>query len=181
MTFNRLECRMLALPQGSSVFRWQNCLNYGPIPNRLYVAFVAQESVYGVITRISTYFEGLNLQTLNFKLNGRDILVEPIRVNIVKNLVDGRLDIGASDARQGYLTLLEVLNQISDQSTVVRMILSRYMRGHFFYAVELGKCGEKVGGTGSLDIEATFNAAMTDLPACMLVFTEKTASAQISH
>ena len=180
LTFNRLECRMLAVPQGSSVFRWQNCLNSAPIPNRLYVAFVAQESIYGTITRISTYFESLNLYTLNFKLNGRDILVEPIKVTISKNVLDGRLNDDESDARQGYLTLLQVLNHISDQSDTVKMSLVRYMRGYFFYAVELGKCGQKIGGSGSLDIEATFNAALTDLPACMLVFTEKTASAQIS-
>jgi hypothetical protein len=90
------------------------------------------------------------------------------------------LDVGQSDVRQGYLTLINVLNQISDQTSTVKQSLYRYMRGYFMYAVELGKCGEKVGEVGSLDIEATFNAAMTDLPACMLVFTEKTASAQIS-
>ena len=178
ITFNRLDAKMMAIPQGSSVFRWLNCLNNGPLPNRLYVGFVAQESVYGNLARISTFFECLNMRSLNFKLNGRDLLVEPIRTHYVRD-ANGRISPANSDARQGYLSLIEVWNQISDQLSPVRLSYTNYYRGVLIYAIELSKCGEKtLGGGGALDVEVEFNNNLTDLPACMILFTEKTETAR---
>jgi hypothetical protein len=154
-------------------------LNNAPLPNRIYVGFVHQANIYGLITNISTFFDCLNLRTMEFKLNGRDLLVEPVAVTYAKANT-GEINIPESDGRQGYLSLLEILNQISDGTTMTRIGYHSYMRGYTLYGVELGKCGEKTGGIGTLDIEATFNDQLTDMPACMLVFTEKTASVQIA-
>ena len=152
LTFNRLNTYSIAVAQGSRIFRWLNCLNGAPMPNRLYVAFAAQESVQGTLTRGSTYFENLNLSSLNFKLNGRDLLVEPLLTSVTKT-AGGSTNVAASDLSRGYLSLLEVLNQIADQTTPLRLSYSSYVQGNTFFAVELGKCGSKVGSTGSLDLE----------------------------
>jgi len=180
ITFNRLECRMMAIARGSSVFRWLDCLNGAPLPNRIYIGFVAQAGIYGVITTNSTYFDCLNLRAINFKLNGRDLLVEPIRTTYVKDPATHDLQDDESDAREGYLSMIEIMNQVSDETGTVRMSYTDYLRGANVFGVELGKCGEKSGGVGTLDIEATFNDATTDIPACILLFTEKTATAQIA-
>ena len=164
---------------GSSVFRWLNCLNNAPLPNRVYVAFVAQESVYGRLTRTSSFFECLNMRSLNFKLNGRDLLVEPIRTSFSRDPANGNIQPGQSDARDGYLSLIEVWNQIADKTMPARFSYANYFRGFLVYALEMSKCGEKTGGVGgSLDVEVEFDQNLTDIPACMLVFTEKTEKAK---
>ena len=92
MTFNRLECRMMTIPSGSSAFTWLNCLSNATLPNRLYVAFVSPSAYYGNITHIGSYFEAGNLKSMNLRLNGRDLLVEPLTVSFTKK-VDKTLDI----------------------------------------------------------------------------------------
>ena len=176
ITFNRLECRMMAIKKDSMIFRWLDCLQSSELPNRIYVAFIAQAGLYGKITNISTFFEPLAMKSLNFKLNGRDLLVEPIKTTFKKN-DDDEIENKGTDARDGYLTIMEVLNMISDQTQIVRLSYLKYLLGNTFYAVELGKCGEKRGTRGVLDAEVEFDKA--DMDACMLIFSEKTETAQI--
>lgn len=152
ITFNRLTCSVISINEGSRVFRWLNCLNNAPLPNRIYVAFVAQNSFYGDITQLSTYFENLNLASIAFKLNGRDLLVTPIRTTFVKD-DDGNVQTAHSDALEGYLSIAEIMNQVSDQTTPLRLGYLSYLKGATIYALELGKCGEKFGSAGSMDIE----------------------------
>ena len=152
LTFNRLETRMMPIANNAGVFRWQNCLNNGPLPNRMYIGFVAQSSLYGDIQQLSTFFETMNLASLNVKLNGRDLLVEPIKARFEKNAND-EIDVSESDGMMGFLSLAEVLNQVGDQTTPLRLNYSSYMKGVTLYAIELSKCGEKGGGSGSLDLE----------------------------
>ena len=152
LTYNRLETFSMAIPEGSRVFKWLDCLNGAPLPNRVYVAFVAQASVHGTLTRAGTYLENLRLSSLNFKLNGRDLLVEPILTHVNKNAAGATVP-GTSDLTRGYFTLLEVFNQVADQTMPVRHSYTNYVRGHTIFAVELGKCGEKAGTSGSLDLE----------------------------
>ena len=151
LTFNRLECRAMSIPVGSSDYRWLNCLNNAPLPNRLYVAFVAQKSMLGSITQGSTYLENLNLSKLGFKLNGRDLQVEPISCNVVK--VNGELITAGTDLTEGYMSVMEVLNHIDDTLAPKRLGYYSYVRGNTVFALELGKCGEKSGTSGSLDLE----------------------------
>ena len=178
ITFNRLECRTMTIPAGSSSFSWLNCLTNAPLPNRLYVAFVSPSSYYGNITRIGTYFEAANLKSLNFKLNGRDLLIEPFNVHFKKG-PNKKLKLIESDGRHGYLSVLEVLNQVSDQSGTVALSYDSYMRGKTFYCIELGKCGEKIGSSGGLDVELEFGTNGADMELCMLLFSEKTQTALI--
>jgi hypothetical protein len=179
LTYNRLECRVIGIPTGSTFFNWLNVLNNDVLPNRIYVAFVFQTALYGNLNQISTYFEDMRMQSLNVKLNGRDLLVEPIRTTFAHG-TDYALDLAKSDARDSYLTILEVLNQVSDQTSSLRIDYSSYQKGSFLSAIELGKCGEKSGSRGSLDIEVEFNEKKTKEAACLLVFTEKTETASFS-
>ena len=178
LTFNRLEARLMSIAEGSGVFRWLNCLNNGPLPNRIYIGFVAQSSLYGHIRQLSTYFENLNLSSLNMKLNGRDLLVEPIKVRFrrtAQNEVDDE-----SDGTMGFLSIAEVLNQVGDQTTPLRLSYAYYMRGVTLYAIELNKCGEMGGGSGSLDLELFFGEGGAAMNGCVMLFTEVTETTSIT-
>ena len=58
-----------------------------------------------------------------------------------------------SDLTRGYFSLLEVFNQLADQTTPLRLTYRTYMLGNTFFACELGKCGFKAGSAGALDLE----------------------------
>ena len=151
LTFNRLDTYSITIPQGSRVYRWLNCLNGAPMPNRLYVGFVAQSSVHGNLTQACTYFENLNIVSLNFKLNGRDLLVEPILCHIRKNAQNETQD--RTDLTRPFLGLLEIFGHVTDMMLPPRLRYTTYQKGATLFGIELGKCGEKPGTTGSLDLE----------------------------
>jgi hypothetical protein len=174
MTFNRLETRIMAVNKGVQVFRWNDCLNSAPLPNRIYVGFIAQKSFYGHIGQLSTYFETLNMASLNLKLNGRDLLVDPLKTHFERSTTTGKLDKSKTDALDGFLSIAEVLNLVSDQTQPIRLNHEDYLEGMTIYAIELGKCGEKSGTNGYLDLELTFGTGGADLDACVIIFTEKT-------
>ena len=174
LVFNKLDCQMMTVSKGSSVFRWLDCLHGGPLPNRMYVAFVSQDSIFGKLSRISTFFEPLNVASINFKLNGRDLLVEPIKMKIELD-EDGKVNTLTSNFRMGYLSLVEILNQVSDQTSSLRLGLNDYKQGCILYAIELGKCGELGASTnGNVDVEVLFNDNKSNMEACILLFTEST-------
>jgi len=140
----------------------------------LYLAFVSQDSIFGKLTRISSVLEPLNVASINFKLNGRDLLVEPIKMTVALN-DDGKVNGLKSNVRMGYLSIVEILNQVSDQTSTVRLSLNDYMQGSMLYAIELGKCGELgASNSGHLDVEVTFNDKKSNMEACILLFTEST-------
>ena len=174
MTFNRLETRMEQIAATSHMWQWRNITQFGPLPNRLYFALVPQKAVYGTIARASTYFDSLALSSFNLKLNGRSILVEPMRMEF-KYTESGEIDQDKSDAKDGYMSIINVLNAISNQIDTVRLSPTRYAMGGTIYAVELGRCGEKGGASGVLDVELTFSPGGCREEACAFVFTEKTA------
>jgi hypothetical protein len=181
--FNRLESRIQVMPKGQSVWRWLDCLNGAPLPNRIYVGFITQEALYGKLTRYSTFFESLNLATFNVTLNGRDVMTDPIHTTYVKENaptptptppptsasknesrrtrakrslnLPGGIDIVKSDAREPYLALLEVFDQVKDQLGSVRLSYTQYKQGKSILALELSKCGQKSGSTGTMDLEVT--------------------------
>lgn len=178
MTFNRLESRMENIAATSQIWRWRNINLFGPLPNRLYFAIVPQKAVYGTISRASTYFDSLALSSFNLKLNGRDLLVEPMRMRF-HYTETGSVDEDKSDAKDGYMSILNVLNAVSNQVDTVRLAPSKYLMGGTIYAVELGRCGEKGGASGTLDVELVFAQGGCKEEACAFVFTEKTAHIQV--
>ncbi len=178
LTFNRLETRTMSIPKSSRIYRWLNCLNNEPLPNRIYMGFVSQTALYGLLSQASTYFENLNLASISVKLNGRDILVEPIKTTFTKEA--GSTVSGKSDGREGFLTLIEAMNQVTDQTSPMRLDYHNYMHGTTLFAVELGKCGEKSGTTGALDLEFTFGTGGADVDGCVLLFAEKTDSVKVT-
>ena len=151
---------------------------FAPLPNRLYFALVPQKAVYGTINRASTYFDTLAVTSFNLKLNGRSILVEPMRMNF-RYLSDGKIDEDKSDIKDGYMSIINVLNCVSNQVETVRITPTRYIMGATIYAVELGRCGEKGGAAGVLDVEVRFGEGGCKEDACAFVFTEKTAHIQV--
>ena len=170
IAFNRLETRMITIPKGSKNFWFLNCLNNGPLPNRIYVAFVEQTSAFGTVTQASTFFENLGISRLNVKHNGRDVLVEPISTKFENNA--NGIDTSKSDASNGYLSLVSVFDQVRDQLGPVRLTYSQYLKGNTIFAVELGKWGESQSN-GSLDIEMDFGGDGISNNAVLLLFSEK--------
>ena len=153
LIFNRLDTRIMAIPSGSVIWRWPNCLNNGSLPNRMYIGFVDQASLYGTIHQVSTYFECLNMASLSVKLNGRDLLVEPIRCDFGKD-ADGRLKDTTTYAREGFLTVVDIVDHVRDQAHAMRLAYRNWLFGFTIFAIELGKCGEKGGSaSGSVDLE----------------------------
>lgn len=190
--YNRLDTRIMAIPKGISVWQWLNCLNGKSLPNRLYIGFVAQSSLYGVPTQLSTYFENLNVSSINLKLNGRDIMVEPIKCSFVKDSV-GSLDREKCQGQEGFLSLIDVMDMVRDQGGALRLSYTTWLQGNTIFAIELSKCGQKSGETGSLDLEVRFlfNAFLkfrfqlafgsdgksgSDMEGAVILFTEKTES-----
>ena len=108
------------------------------------------------------------------KLNGRDLLVDPIRTHFERDATTGILDRAKTDSLEGFLTVAEVLNLVSDQTQPIRLNHEAYLQGMTIYAIELGKCGEKSGSNGYLDLELTFGTDGATLDACVMLFTEKT-------
>ncbi len=177
LTFNRLETRIMSIKEGTRVFQWHNCLNNAPLPNRIYIGFVSQKGFYGHLTQISTYFENLKLTRLNAKLNGRDVLVEPIRTAFPKNDA-GETNAHACDGMAGFLSILEATNQINDPIAPIRVHYPNYLLGNTFFAIELGKWGGNREGSGALDLEFSFDVA--DMDACIFLFSETTETAQVN-
>lgn len=178
LVFNRFETKMMAIPKGAKVWRWLDFLFSAPLPNRVYFSFVAQDSLYGNINKSSTHFEPLNMTSLNVKLNGRDLMVQPLMTSFTLDS-DQNVSLEESDGLQGYFTILEVLNLVSDQTSTVRLQYETYMKGMTIYALELGKCGEKSGENGCIDLEVTFGKGGSYLDACCVIFTERTETLAI--
>ena len=174
LTFNRLETRMANIAAAEPGWQWRNIVNYGPLPNRIYFALVPQKAVYGTISRASSYFDTLALSSFNVKLDGRDILVDPMKMDF-RYTDTGTIDIENSDVKDGYMSIVNVLNYVANQVEPVRITNSRFCMGGTIYAVELGRCGEKGGSVGVLDVELTFGEGGCKEEACAFVFTEKTA------
>jgi hypothetical protein len=178
IVYNRLDTRVMTVPKGGTIFRWLNVLNGDSLPNRIYLGFVGQDSFYGKMNQSSTYFERLNVTSVNFKLLGRDLLVEPIRVKWATNDA-GEIDAANSDGMNGYLSIVEVLDLPRDDSGAIKLDYVAYRDGITFYAVELGKVGEQSGTSGNLDLEVTFGEGGAEMEACAILFTERTQTAQI--
>ena len=185
LTFNRLETRLIGVPKESKVFRWLNCLNNAALPNRLYITFVSQKSLYGSVLKNSTYFEHNFVSRITVRLNGRDILVEPITSSFEVG-DDGDLNLNKSQAMGGFYSLTEILDQVRDPTMPLRLGYNDYLMGNVVYALELGKCGEKSTTTGAIDIEAHFlrtenrQNAGTSEAMLMMLMTEKTEEVEAS-
>ena len=176
LLFNRLETRTRSIPKGQTVWEWNDCLNGNALPNRLYIGFVSQSSLYGSPTQLCTYFEHFNVSSINLKLNGRDIMVEPIKTTFVKN-ADGFVSRNQSYGQEGYLSLLDVMDMIKDQIGAVRMSYDEWLHGNTIFAVELSKSGQQIGQGGSLDLHLTFGTdgkTGSDREGNVILFTEKT-------
>lgn len=171
MVFNRLDTRIRTLPEGQKMWNWLDCLNGGPLPNRIYVGFVRQAAFYGGLQTLSTYFENLNLSSFNAKFNGRDLMVEPC-VASYKKKNGGKTDFDGSDALMPYLALLELTDTLRDTLSGTRFQYTDYINGYSLLALELSKSGEKSGTRGTLDLEVCLLACFCYLPSsCILCFS----------
>ena len=170
LNYNRLEAYAISILKSVQMQRWINCLNGAPLPDRIYLAFLSQDSVNGKLTSSSTYLENLSVSSINCQLNGRDVLVDPIKCKVVKE-ADGSLDLSKTNMSQGYLTILNVFNQIADPTTPMRLTYDMYIKGVTIFCLELGKCGEKSGPTGSLDLEVS--CIIQILPIPLRLFADK--------
>jgi hypothetical protein len=171
LKFNRLETRVMTAKTGS-VFRWLDCLNGAPLPNRLYVGLVSQLGFYGSINHLSCYFENFSLTSFQAKLSGRDLLVEPIRTEFKKE-DDG--DIHAkSNGVAAFRALLDVIGHTTNPNMGTRVSYKDFIFGTTILALELGKCGEKSGTSGAIDLEFQFGDANQDI--CIILFTESTSA-----
>ena len=179
LVFNRLESKVQSIPAGSNVWTWHDCLNGGTLPNRIYLGFVTQQSLHGHLNHVGTYFEPLNLSSLNVKVDGRDVLVEPIRVHYERN---NDQSVPASNRdKEGFLSIMETLGLVGDQMQSLRLKYNEWQEGMTIYAIELGKSGEMANTTGkSLDLELSFGEGGTYAAACLMLFTEKTETVPLT-
>jgi hypothetical protein len=175
LQFNKLETRVMTARPGT-VYRWLDCLNGAPLPNRLYVGLVLQAGYHGVLDEIGTYFQNFKLKTFQAKLNGRDLLVEPIRCSF-KYEADGDIDGDKSDAKSAFLSVAECTGHLTDPTLPLRIAWKDYVLGNNIFAVELGKCGEKSGSSGAIDLEFEFDNNNKDM--CIVLFTEKTSDVTV--
>ena len=143
IVFNRLETRVSVVGNGLGGYQWLDCLNGAPLPNRIYIGLVSQKGFFGHMNKIGPYFEGENLKSLNVKLNGRDLLVEPITAKFEYEAGTKSLKLSDSDGKAGFLSLVGAMDQVSDQTGSLRLSYTEYMSGSTLYAIELGKCGNK--------------------------------------
>ena len=174
LQFNRLDCRIMSLKAGVRIWKWLDCLNGAPLPNRLYMAMVSQEAYYGNINQCGTYLYHNKLSNFGAKLNGHDLLVSPLKSRF-KVEDDGDTDQAASDAKEPFLALAEVSGQLSDPMSSLRVHFRDFVNGVSVFALELGKAGDKAGSSGTVDLELGFaEGAAAD--SCVLVFIEKTQS-----
>jgi hypothetical protein len=177
LQFNRLETRVMSIKATSRVFRWLDCLNGAPLPNRMYIGLVSQAAVFGTLERVSTYFEHFQLTSFNAKLNGRDLLVEPIKTSFTVDATSGATNAAESEAKAAFYSLAEVIGHVTDPTTSLRMSWTDYMRGNLILALELSKSGENPVSAGCLDLELTFDSVSED--CCIFLFTEKTTNLHV--
>lgn len=155
MVYNRLSNRVSVVPKGIVTWRWNDVLASGPIPNRIYLGFVAQKSFYGDINHLATFFDNHGASSYNIRLNGRELLSDPIQAKIEK--AHGKT-LASSDAKQVYKSLLEIMGFMGGQKLQQEPLRLTYhdviSNGIFIVAFELGKSGRKPGSSGAvLDIE----------------------------
>ena len=179
ITYISLDDRIHTITNRSHVYSWLNALDNAALPNRVYVAFIATKSQSGYIGQIATYFEQANLRRLQFRLNGRNVFTQPLRVKFETDPRTGEVDVGKSDARDGYLTVLEVLQQTTDPTTPLRIDYNSYMLGHTTYILEFGKVGYKSGAQGSLDVLCDFGDGGTPFKVGMILWTEQTKTVKL--
>lgn len=178
ITFVKLSERTHTVSANSHVYSWLNALDGAPLPNRIYVTFINTKSLAGSITHMGTYFEHANLERLQFRLNGRDVLARPIRCKFVTKS-DGSLDLGLSDCREGYMSILNVLEQVEDPTLPLRLSYKEFMQGRIAFALEFGRCGYKSGARGSLDVLCEFNSKGTPFEVGLVLWTESTMTVRL--
>ena len=178
LIFNRLETRTKSIAKGLTVWEWLDCLTGNSLPNRIYIGFVAQSSHYGATNQLCTYFENLNVSSINLKFNGRDILVEPIKSSFVKDASD-KVIRTACHGNEGFHSLMDVMEMDRDPGGALRLPYETWLQGVTIFAVELSKCGQKSGESGNLDLHFTFGddgQSGTDMEGVVMLFTERTES-----
>ena len=155
MLFNRLETKVQTMSKGTTIWKWLDVLNGATLPNRMYIGFVTQTSYYGSFSKFSTFFEHMNLSEYNVKLNGRDILTEPLKTKYLSKTTKD-IDLKNSNAIMPYLTLMDIFGHVKNNLSPCRLSYEQYMQGKSVIVTELGKCGEKSGVHGVLDLEVSF-------------------------
>ena len=107
-------------------------------------------------------------------------MIEPIETKFTRDATTKKYDTSETDATEGFLSIAEVMGLVSDQTQSLRINYATYLQGMTVYAIELGKCGEKSGSSGYVDLELSFSDGGAELDACCILFTEKTECALFS-
>jgi len=181
MVYTQLETKVNIINKNTLYYNWLDCLNGASSPNRMYFAFISQSAYYGDITKCSTYFEHANLSSLQMKLDGRPLLIKPITTSFVtetdSNADDfGDLNVQSSEAIEGYMSLCQIFDQISNPLAPHRIGYKEYLSGGTIYGLELSKCGEKQGSTGTYDLHLTFGHNGCSERMAILMFTERSST-----
>jgi len=180
MVYNSLETRATIIDKGEIYFSWLDFnIEKADAPNRMYFALVQQSTYYGNLHRCSTWFENANLSSLQLKLDGKPLLLEPIKLSFSNGPNDitkestGPISQDNCDGKMGYLSLCEIFNQISDPLAPFRLGYKEFLRGGTILAVELSSCGQRAGSSGSFDLELTFDNGGCSSKMVLLYIAEK--------
>jgi len=180
MVYNSLDTRATVIDKGEIVWNWLDFnVERAEAPNRMYFVMMQQSTYYGNLHRCSTYFENGNLTSLQLKLDGKPLLIEPLRMNFSNGPNEytgeytGAISADGCDAKMPFLALCEIFNQISDPLAPFRIGYKEFMSSACIMAVELSSCGQRAGSSGSFDLELTFGTGGCPCKMILLYVAEK--------
>jgi len=171
LVYNALEVKGNIVDKGEIYYTWLNLTQGGPFPNRMYFVFVNQETYYGNLNRMTPWFENANCTSLQLKLDGKPLLVEPIKTRFLN--AESGVNTDESDGKQGFLSLCNIFSQISDPMAPLRLSYREFMQGASIWSVELSKCGQREGYSGNIDLELTFGTNGCTDKMVLLMITER--------
>ena len=170
--YNRLATAITSISPDVTNFTWSNVWNNSNLPFALYLVFIDQSAWNGDLSKLPNYFETAGIVSVNFRLNGRDIMPEPYRCNF-QYLGDGEsVDVMASEASEPYLGLVRLLNSLENPNTTASLSFRSFVSGAMHYSLLLNSCGGRRMEAGSIDLELQFDPGHKRPPLTAILMGE---------
>ena len=171
LKYQRLANRTYQIPIGSKTFRWNNIFNSGQLPSRVFMGIVSQRAYFGEIHTYPMFFESVDVSSVRFLVDGREILSEPYKPTF-KYIEEGpykRVDDVLSDVTGPYRGLMKTLGVYSDSTSNPSLTADEWMRGLCIYGVTLPSYGGMETPKGSFNVAIEFNGHLQMPHMCVVM------------
>ncbi len=162
LRYQRLDCKAMPVPKTKS-YRWTNVWHSSDLPSRIFFGLVKSVSYHGSMKHQPCYFETANIKSVRVTVNGRDILPETIKPQLVYRSGDlaEQVNTEKSQVLGPLVAMHRALDVITNRDSAIGITQQDWMRGYAIYAVDLPNDGSNKKNPGTVDIYMDFKEAPT--------------------